>query len=212
MSTIADIMSAGSLAETLFSRTRSGVFRELFASQEGVHLRELERRIGVNSRQIARELHALRDAGIVVPRRLGNLILYQFNRDSPIYQEIQSLIRKTLGLADVLRTALEPFSGRIELAYVFGSYAKGEERPQSDIDLLIVGHVSRRELSPAIRAVGATLGREISTTLYSSGEYRTALGDDNSFVHRVHAGPRIDLIVDSSREPARDAAERRDRQ
>lgn len=204
-------MSAISLADTFFSRTRGSVFRELFASQKGLHLRELERRTGVNSRQLVRELHTLRDAGVLTPTRIGNLVLYRFNPDCPVYEEIQSLVRKTVGLADVLRNALEPFRERIELVYVFGSFARGEQRANSDIDLMIVGNVTRRELSTPIRAVGDVLGREINTMVYAPDEYARSLEDSDSFVHVVHSGPRLDLAVDSSREAIGDGAERQPR-
>jgi predicted nucleotidyltransferase len=201
-------MSAISLADTFFSRTRGSVFRELFASQEGLHLRELERRTGVNSRQLVRELHTLRDAGVLTPTRVGNMVLYRFNPDCPVYEEIQSLVRKTVGLADVLRNALEPFRKRIELAYIFGSFARGEQRSDSDVDLLIVGNVTRKELSTSIRTAGRILNREINTMIYASGEYAEAVKDSDSFLHVVHTGPRLNLDVDSWRESTGHASER----
>jgi len=200
-------MSTTSLADTLFSRTRSGIFRELFRDQEGVHLRELERRTGVNGRHLLRELHTLRDAGILIPKQVGNLVIYRFNPDCPIYEDIQSLIRKTIGLADILREMLEPFMGRIELAYVFGSHARGEQRADSDVDLLVVGNVTRRQLSTAVRQTGRILQREINVAIYASSEYSKALKDKDSFVSRVHSGPRINLTVNSEHGPREHASE-----
>jgi predicted nucleotidyltransferase len=202
-------MSAATLADALFSRTRSGVFRELFSHPQGVHLRELERRIGVNSRQLLRELRLLRDAGILTPERVGNLVLYRFNKDCPVYDEIQSLARKTVGLADVVRQALEPFGERVQLAYIFGSFARGEERADSDVDLMIVGSVTRRELATPMRQAGDALGREISTMVHTPKEYARALEDGGSFVGAVHTGPRLDLVVDSHRDTGRDGVKRR---
>ncbi|MDD5219589.1 MAG: helix-turn-helix domain-containing protein [Candidatus Bipolaricaulis sp.] len=211
MSTIGDIMSPLSVTDALFSRTRSGVFRELFANRDGLYMRELERRIGVNSRQLTRELHVLRDAGILTQTRIGNIVVYQFNPDCPIHDELQGLVRKTVGLADVLRNALEPFREKLELAYIFGSFARGEQRSDSDVDVMIVGSVTRRELSSATRAAGDNLKREINLMVYTPDEYAMGLADNDSFIHAVHVGARINLVVDSARDPRGNGVQRRAR-
>jgi len=187
-------MSTATLADTLFTRTRRSVFRELFAAQDGLHLRELERRTGVNGRHLVRELHALRDSGILTTQRAGNVVSYRFNPRCPIYEEIQAIIRKTVGLADVLRETLAPFSGQVEFAYVFGSFAAGEQRTDSDVDLMVVGTITLRKLSPLLRDVAQAIRREVNPILYTPEEYQEALEDAESFVSRIDAGPRIDLI------------------
>ncbi len=194
MSTIADKMSTKGLAEALFPRTRRDVLKQLSQSEDGLHLRELERRTGVNSRHLLRELHSLRDASILISKKVGNQVIYRLNPECPIHDELRAIIRKTVGLAGVMREALEPFADRIETAYVYGSHAGGDARADSDIDLMIVGEVTLREISSAIRAVGRTLQRVVNPTLYTPDEYATELRTENSFVHRVHSGSRIDLI------------------
>ena len=194
MSTIEDIMSAKRLSEALFPRTRSDIFRELFRSDERLHLRELERRTGVNSRHLLRELRSLHSAGILVSSRVGNQVLYSFNRDCPIYEDLMAIIRKTVGIADVLRSALEPYGDSVEMAYIFGSVAEGRERLDSDVDLMMVGNVTRRQISSTIRQAEDVIRREINPTFYRPEEYEMALEDENSFVSRVHTGARIDLI------------------
>jgi predicted nucleotidyltransferase len=201
-------MSTKSLAGTLFSRTRGTVFGQLFRKQEGVYLRELERTTGINSRHLIRELHTLRDAGIISPTRVGNVVVYRFNPECPIYEDIQAIVRKTIGLADVLRDMLKSSVTQIELAYVFGSHARGEQRADSDIDLMIVGPVTRRELSTAIRQAERVLRRDINAMFYTHTEYSKALEDSNSFVSRVHNGARISLDVDSAYESAGHGIER----
>lgn len=187
-------MSTKGLADVLFPRTRRNVLQQLAESQDGLHLRELERRTGVNSRHLLRELHSLRDAGLLTATKVGNQIVYQLSPDCPIFEEIRSIVRKTIGLAKTLRESLEPLAARIELAYVYGSFAEGKERPDSDVDLMIVGEVSLREISPLLVEARRLIQREISPTLYRSEEYAEALRDSDSFVRRVHDGPRIDLI------------------
>jgi hypothetical protein len=64
----------------------------------------------------------------------------------------------------------------------------------SDIDLMIVGSVSLRELSSALREAGRSLRRTINPTLYTAEAYRKELKAGDSFVSRVHHGPRLDLL------------------
>ena len=148
----------------------------------------------MNSRHLQRELHSLRDAGLLTAKSVGNQIIYRLNPDCPIYDEVRAIVRKTLGLAGTLRDTLEPLSARIELAYVYGSLAQGQERPDSDVDLMIVGDVSLREISPLLTEAHRAIGREISLTLYRSAEYAEALEDADSFVRKVHDGPKILLM------------------
>ena len=187
-------MSTTGLAAALFPRTRRNVLQHLSESPEGLHLRELERRTGVNSRHLQRELHSLRDAGLLMARKVGNQVIYRLNPDCPIYDEVRAIVRKTLGLAGTLRQAIEPLSSKIELAYVYGSLAQGQERSDSDVDLMIVGDVSLREISPLLTEAHRAIRREISPTLYRSAKYADALKDSDSFVRKVHDGPRIVLI------------------
>lgn len=187
-------MSATGLTEALSPRTRCAIFQHLFRNEEGLHLRELERRSCVNSRHLMRELHSLRAAGILVSKKVGNQVIYRLNPDCPIYDELRSIIQKTVGLADTLREELQPFASRLEQAYVYGSQASGDARPNSDVDVMIVGDVSLREISSAIRSAGKTLGRILNLTVYSADEYRTELQVIDSFAHHVHNGQRIDLL------------------
>jgi predicted nucleotidyltransferase len=200
-------MSPNRIADTLFPAARMAVLQWLADAEDGFHLRELERRSGLNKHGLARELHAMRDAGILVSTQVGNQIIYRLNPECPIHEELRAIVRKTVGLAGVLRDALEPFTDRIDLAYVYGSFARGEVRPDSDVDLMIVGGASLRELSSALRTAGRTLRRVINPTSYASDEYAIELRTEDSFVHRVHNGPRID-VIGGMVEPGRDAASR----
>jgi len=191
-------MSPLQIAPTLFPAARLAVLRWLADNEDGLHLRELERRSGLNKHGLARELHALRDAGILVSTSVGNQVIYRLSSECPIYDELRSIIRKTVGLAGVLREALEPFADRIDLAYVYGSFARGEVRPDSDIDLMIVGAVSLREVSSAIRTAGRILRRVINPTSYAPDEYAAELRTEDSFAARVHGAPRIDVIGGSA--------------
>lgn len=189
------MMPTSRLAQALFPESRAAILAAVdTAGDEGLHLREVARRTNLNSKTVMRELHALRDAGVLVSRDVGRQVIYRLNPHCPIAEELRSIIRKTVGLAGVLQTALKPVGDRIEQAYVYGSFARGKERADSDVDLMVVGSVSLRELSSPVRAAGRSLRRTVNPTLYTPEDYRRELADRDSFVSRAHRGARIDLL------------------
>jgi hypothetical protein len=57
--------------------------------------------------------------------KVGNQLRYQAVRRSPIFEELAGILRKTSGLADVLRDALARLARRIEATLIFGTVATG---------------------------------------------------------------------------------------
>ena len=193
--TIVGEMPTKQLIEALLPQTRNAVLSALDdAGDEGLHLREIGRRANLNSKTVMRELHSLRDAGILLSREVGRQVIYRLNPDCPIYDELRSILRKTTGLCAVLRSALEPLNDQIEQAYIYGSHARGDERSDSDVDLMIVGSVTLRELSSPLREASRSLRRVISPTLYTPAAYEEELEMGDSFVARVHNDKRLNLI------------------
>ncbi len=184
---------------SLFTRTRLLILRELVhIGDDRVHLRELARRAGLDPSGISRELKNLTGSGIVDESRIANLKLYSLNRHCPIYHELRMLMLKTVGFADQIRDALESLHPRIDHAYIYGSFASGTERADSDIDLMVVGDVRLREVTRAISGVGRKLGRVINPTVLSHDEYSRQLRKPKSFMQRVSSGDKIRLIGDEN--------------
>ncbi|MCD6283323.1 nucleotidyltransferase domain-containing protein [bacterium] len=191
-------MSPTGLLRVLLPRARRAILAELFARpDERLHLRELERRTGLNAKGLMRELHSLTDAGILTAQRSGNRVYYRANPGCPIYAELRALVQKTADLAGVLKRALEPLAGRITLAYIYGSHATGEAGPQSDIDLMLVGELALSDIASPIAEAERQLSREISPTLYALDEYRRRARDEDGFVAKVHRGAKIILLGDA---------------
>lgn len=65
----------------------------------------------------------------------------QVNQAFILYPELKAMVIKTVELGGSLRAALTELPG-IRFAFVYGSVAKGQEIPESDLDLFIVGKVS----------------------------------------------------------------------
>jgi len=193
--TIVGEMPTTNLLKALFPRARLAVLRELFTHPgEKLHLRELERRAGVNAKGLMRELHSLADAGLLLAERSGNRVYYQANSACPLYGELCGMMAKCGTEVERLRAALAPLADRIDLAYIYGSFARGEAERDSDIDLMIVGEVKLTDIATPLAEAERELGREISPTLYPAGEYYRRVREEDGFLAKVHCGPRIDLI------------------
>jgi predicted nucleotidyltransferase len=161
---------------------------------EDFHLREVERLTGVPSGPANRELRRFQHAGLVTSRRSGNQVRYQADRSCVIFDELAAILRKTTGLADVIRAALEPLQEKIELALLFGSSASGKEGPYSDIDLLVIGTVTFDEIVLALSNAQATLGRPINPVILKPREFSTKRDKGDAFLKRVLAEPKIVLL------------------
>src|SRR5689334_19414821 len=98
---------------------------------------ELARRLKLPKTSLQRELVNLVQAGILLRRGEGKHVYYQADPDCPILPELQGLMAKTAGLADVVREALSPMASRISFAFIYGSIARGEELTTSDVDLMV---------------------------------------------------------------------------
>jgi predicted nucleotidyltransferase len=173
------------------------------------YLSELAEFLGTSPSSLQRDLKALVDGGILESRREGTRAYFKADTRSPLFPELRGLIDKTAGLVPTLQAALKAFASRIELAFVHGSVARGEERAVSDVDLLVVGDVGLADLAPALRKAEARLGREVNVTTYTSGEFRKA-ASANHFVSEVLRRPKIfvkggenelDALVGNARRP-----------
>jgi predicted nucleotidyltransferase len=73
---------------------------------------------------------------------------------------------KTAGIADILREALTPLSERIMVAFIYGSFAKGTETADSDVDVLFVGKAKLSEIVDLLVPVQQIVGREVNPSVY----------------------------------------------
>lgn len=180
-------MGTFSPGSALFSKTRQQLLGLLYGHpQRSFYLRELIERAGIGRGTVQRELETMTDAGIVSVKRIGNQKHYQANAGCPIYEELVSIVRKTFGIADVLREALLPVDRKIKFAFVYGSIAKGEETAKSDIDLMLIGNkISYAEVMDLLLAVEGKLGRPVNPTIYTPKQVQDKLKSGDSFISRV---------------------------
>lgn len=183
----------GMYADALFTKTQQRVLAVLYGqSQRSFYANEIIGLAGSGSGAVQRELARLESSGLVKVHRVGNQKHYQAARDTPIFTELRGIVVKTFGVADVLRVALQPLLPLVDLAFVYGSLAKGNEHAASDVDLMIIGRVaSNAELLETLLPAQAQLGRAVNPTLYTPDEFAQRIRDGKSFILRVLEQPKI---------------------
>jgi predicted nucleotidyltransferase len=185
----------GILGELLSSRIRAEIFRNLFgiAPDTALYMREIERRTGFAIGTVQTELKKLQRLDIISRVRDGNRVYYRANTAHPVYPEIRALVLKTSGLADVIVNALGNETG-IRVAFVFGSFARQEEKAGSDVDLMVVGDIGLRKLTGLLMDVSGKIGREINPHVFSEKEFVKRKKDQDHFLNQVLEAPKIFII------------------
>jgi predicted nucleotidyltransferase len=188
-----------SLSAVLFPGYRRRVLGMLLLHpEESLHGREIARRTGLAAGTLTRELKRLADVGLLNRQRRGNQLVYSANRDAPIFEELAGILRKTSGLADVVAEALEPVTDRVDVAFIFGSVARGAETQGSDVDVLIIGSIDFGTVVDALHTAQQRLARDINPKLFSAREWKVKLREKNPFVLDVLSRKKIFLVGDEN--------------
>ncbi len=185
-----------SLSDALFTRVQQRVLGLLFVhSERSYYTNEIVNCVDLGTGVVQRELEKLTASGLLVMSKKGNQKHYQANQSNPVFSELKSIVLKTVGLGDVIRLALQPLASKIQVAFVYGSIAKGEETATSDIDLFVITNdLDYADLFAAITPVEEQLARPVNPTVYSRDEFKKKLKSGNSFVTRVLSQPKILLM------------------
>ena len=186
-------MGVSSIGDALFTKTQQKVLGLLFGKpDESFYTNEIIRRVAMGRGTVSRELERLVGAGIISITRDGNQNYYQANADNPVFQELVNIVKKSFGVADEIKESLKPLEDNIELAFIYGSVAKGSQTKSSDIDLMLIGNdLSYGLVVELLMPLEESLKRSINPTIYEMNEFRTKLEKDNSFVTRVIEQPKI---------------------
>lgn len=186
---------SSNLAALLFGAYRRDALALLLLHPEvSLHLREIARATGKAPGTLLRELNRLADAGVLTRKPIGNQVHFQADTRCPIYEDLRSLLKKTVGAVDVLREALAPLADQIHTAFVYGSVARGDERPGSDLDLMIVGEAKFAAVVQALGQAQEALQREINPNLFPLREFRRKLTAGEPFLERVLADKKLFVI------------------
>lgn len=189
-----DLSMTDNIASALFGKTRRALLALLFThADESFYVREIFRALAIGQGTVQRELARLTDAGLIIRSQKGNQVYYQANRDSPVFEEIRTLMVKTAGISDVLRTALSGIASRIAVAFIYGSIVEMTERAASDVDIIVIGDVAFADVTKALRPAEETLRREINPMVMPVKEFREKIRAKHHFLSTVMESPKIFL-------------------
>ena len=187
-------MRKNNMLDALLPRTRRKILATLLLSPERRwYLSDLAQHLKVTPSSLQRELASLAEAGIFFREADGNRVYYQANPSHPLLPELQSLFAKTVGLADQVRDTLEPFREEIELAFIYGSVARGERTAQSDVDVLLVGSVGMADLVLPLRELERALQILVNVTHFTLAEFQDKLERNNHFLRTILGDQKIFL-------------------
>ena len=185
-----------SLSNALFSKVQQRVLALIFGhSDRSFYTSEIVRSVHSGTGAVERELSRLQRSGLVSVERIGNQKHYRANHQSPIFEELQSLVLKTVALTEPLKKSLQPYSDNIDAAFVFGSVAKGTDTARSDIDLAVIGdELDYSELYTATQNAENILGRKVSPIFLSPDDWKRKASQKGSFVNKISALPKVFLF------------------
>jgi len=185
------------LAAQLLGASRAAILAVLLLRpDEELHVRELARVTGISPGTLHRELRALAELGLLTRREAGRQVFYSAARSCPVFEELAGLLRKTAGLADVIRAALAAVAGHVRSAFIYGSMAAGSAAAHSDVDIMVLGSAPFADVVRALHPAQAALGREVNPTVMTVAEFNGRRRARDGFAMSVSKGPKIWLIGD----------------
>ena len=174
------------IAAALFPGTKRKILALFFLNpDQEYYFSEVVRLTGTRQGVIQRESNSLSEAGILTSEKRGRQKFYTVNRKHPIFPDLRNIVFKTYGVIGRIREALEPFGEKVTFAFVYGSFARGEEVPGSDLDLFVIGTVELDDIVSSLMKVERATGREINPTLFSATEFKNKWSKKNHFLKSI---------------------------
>lgn len=188
------------IASVLFTKTQQRLLSVLYGKPDtSFYLNEVVRLADVGKGSVVREIKKMTEAGLLVTYQQGNQQHYQANPDNPVYEELKAITRKTFGVQNVVKEALVSVLTHCDMAFIYGSVAKGKEHAGSDIDVLLVGQdLSYGDIMALLEPAEHQLGRAINPTLFTPEEFRERKDNQQSFVTRLMEQPKLWLTTEPS--------------
>lgn len=144
----------------------------LFIYNQGkeFYLSEIAKEIHSSPGTTQRELEKLLRNDFLLFKKKANLSLYKLNKQYSLLEEVESIVKKTIGIEFMLKKRLVQIEN-IEFAFLYGSFVKGGMKSDSDIDLFVIGRVKEDPIFKAVEEVEKIIGREINYHLSGKEEF-----------------------------------------
>jgi len=185
------------LCSGIFGKTRQAVLALLYGRADtSFYTKQMMDAVKIGHGTVQRELKNLTATGIIIREVQGRQVYYRANEKCPIFNELKSIVRKTFGVADVLRQSLTPGADKMQVAFIFGSIARSSEDRRSDIDLMVVGRITFGDVVSLLKPAEEKLGREVNPVVYPVAEFKKKVKEDRHFLRTVLEEEKIFVIGD----------------
>ena len=152
------------------SKTRINLLLKFFLNPgTKAYLRELAVEFGESTNAVRVELNRLTDAKLLKSSNLGRKIIYRANNKHNLFQDIQNVVRKYVGLDQLVEDLVKRL-GSVEKAFVIGDYAKGID--SGLIDVVLVGNVNIDTLEKFVDKTGSLINRKIRPLVLDRIEFQ----------------------------------------
>ncbi len=184
-----------SVMDAIISKTKQKILSAtLLKPDKWWYLSNLAKNLKTSPSSLQRGLLKLSDADILEKRQEGNRTYYRANTNCTIFNELQGILIKTVGICDKLASALQPLLQQIHTAFIYGSIARREEMSTSDVDIMIIGKIKLADVVMKFKPVEKIIDREINPTVYQINEFKKGLRDKSNFLMEVMEGEKVFII------------------
>jgi predicted nucleotidyltransferase len=176
------------------SKTRQRLLAYYFTNPTARHhLRDLAERLDVDPSNLSKELARLERETLFRSELSGHQKYFQLNREYPLFNEVRSIVAKTVGAVPLLAQSLTKVEG-IQEAYLYGSFARNQQDAASDVDVLVIGKPDSDVLEETLRKLERQLGREINYTVLTPKEFASRRSRKDAFLENVWHNKRVSLL------------------
>jgi len=165
----------------------------LINPEQSFYMQEIGRALGKKPGVFQRTLNNFLEEGVLESERRANARYFWINKNYPLYQELKSIVFKTVGVQGSITNILTKIKG-ISFAFIYGSYAKDGEHRASDIDVMMIGDINEGILISKFDQLEGRIKREINYNLYTLEGFKSDVKKKNPFLTEIMADKKIMLI------------------
>ena len=150
------------MLEKLFtSKNRVKILEYIFFCKTETYLREISFQLKISPSAVKKELDNLENAGVIIKKR--NSI--QLNKECNFLEDLKNIFLKTDSVVFPIKQSLKKINA--EFILIFGSFARNDYAPESDIDLLIAGKTKLSEVYHLLKPIEKKIKRTINPVVWT---------------------------------------------
>ena len=181
------------------SRLRNKILLHFYTNPNyELYLREISVVLEEDPGNLSKEMSKLEKEGIFLSRLRGKQKYFSLNKYYPLYDELKSIIFKTIGIQGSIQKIINEAYG-VVTAFIYGSYASGEESSASDVDLCLIiddNIFDEDKFISKISDLEKSISREVNYIYYSEDEWKDKIIQKDSFIESIKKGQKIILKGD----------------